>query len=72
VHSCGPLMRNLHEALPPGRRGAWAASAAELQPLVLADIRPGDVVTVKGSNGSRTSAIVAALKAAFPMPADAA
>jgi UDP-N-acetylmuramoyl-tripeptide--D-alanyl-D-alanine ligase len=72
VHACGPLMRHLHEALPPERRGAWAPSAGELQPLVLAGIRPGDVVTVKGSNGSRTGAIVAALKAAFPHPADAA
>jgi UDP-N-acetylmuramoyl-tripeptide--D-alanyl-D-alanine ligase len=72
VHSCGPLMRHLHDALPPARRGRWAPSAADLQPLVVADLGPGDAVTVKGSNGSRTGAIVAALKAAFPMPADAA
>ena len=32
---------------------------------VLRGLRPGDAVTVKGSNGSRTGRIVAALKSRF-------
>lgn len=61
VFTAGPLMRALHDALPPTRRGAWAASAAELAPLVADAIGPGDIVMVKGSNGSRASLIVEAL-----------
>ncbi len=61
--SAGPLMRAFHEALPPSLRGAWAPSAAELAPLVAAAVRPGDVVVVKGSNGSKASLVAGALRA---------
>ena len=61
--SAGPLMRAFHDALPPGLRGGWAASAAELAPVVAAAVRPGDVVMVKGSNGSKASLVAEALKA---------
>jgi UDP-N-acetylmuramoyl-tripeptide--D-alanyl-D-alanine ligase len=37
--------------------------AASLEPLVAEALRPGDVVMVKGSNGSRMHALVAGLKA---------
>ena len=66
VFTAGPMMRALHDALPEARRGAWAESAQALAPDVQAALRPGDVVMVKGSNGSKASAVVAALKAAFP------
>ncbi|WP_425352989.1 UDP-N-acetylmuramoylalanyl-D-glutamyl-2,6-diaminopimelate--D-alanyl-D-alanine ligase [Alsobacter soli] len=65
VFAAGPLMKNLWLALPLEKRGAYAPSAAELTGAVLAALRAGDVVTVKGSNGSRTGAIVAALKSRF-------
>ena len=65
VFTAGPLMRHLHDALPAAHRGGWAATAAELAPRVQAALRPGDVVMVKGSNGSRASTVVSALKAAF-------
>ena len=61
TYLAGPSMRHLHEALPPGRRGVWAHSAAELAPAVVAAVRPGDTVMVKGSNGSQASLIVRAL-----------
>ena len=61
--SAGPLMRAFHEALPSGRRGAWAPTAAELAPLVVAAVRAGDVVVVKGSNGSKASVVARALEA---------
>jgi UDP-N-acetylmuramoyl-tripeptide--D-alanyl-D-alanine ligase len=54
-------MRALHEALPVGRRGAWAEDAAKLAPAVTAAVRPGDVVMVKGSNGSKASLVARAL-----------
>ena len=61
--SAGPLMRAFHDTLPPEHRGAWAPSAAELAPLVVAAVRPGDVVVVKGSNGSKASLVARALEA---------
>ncbi len=67
TYLAGPSMRHLHEALPQGRRGVWAHDAAELAPAVLAAIRPGDTVMVKGSNGSNAGLIVKALvEAALP------
>lgn len=70
VYAAGPLMKSLWQALPLEKRGAWAPSAAELEPIVLGGLRAGDAVTVKGSNGSRTGSIVAALRSHFaPQPA---
>jgi UDP-N-acetylmuramoyl-tripeptide--D-alanyl-D-alanine ligase len=62
VLCCGPLMRNLWEALPPHCRGAYADDAGALEPRVLAAVRAGDAVMVKGSYGSRMAPIVAALQ----------
>jgi UDP-N-acetylmuramoyl-tripeptide--D-alanyl-D-alanine ligase len=63
VFAAGPLMKSLWDALPPTRRGAYAETAAELAPYVSRAIEPGDVVMVKGSNGSKASAVAAALAA---------
>lgn len=71
VFACGPLMKGLYESLPSAMRGAYADDAAALEPLVLDALRAGDVVTVKGSLGSRMGPIVKALLARFPtMPAE--
>ena len=45
-----------------GAGGAGGGGAAALQPAVLDAVRGGDVVVVKGSNGSRMAPLVAALK----------
>jgi len=71
VYTAGPLMRALHDALPAQRRGAWAPTAAELEPILLQSVRGGDAVMVKGSNSSRMGPLVAALCARFaPIAAD--
>jgi UDP-N-acetylmuramoyl-tripeptide--D-alanyl-D-alanine ligase len=63
VFCAGPLMKSLWESLSATRQGGYAGSAAELAPRVAAAVRPGDVVMVKGSNGSAAHNITAALKA---------
>jgi UDP-N-acetylmuramoyl-tripeptide--D-alanyl-D-alanine ligase len=60
----GPEMKRLHDALPASRQGAWRARAEDLAPVVIEALRPGDVVMVKGSKGSKASVVVDALKAA--------
>lgn len=71
VLACGPLMKGLYERLPSALRGGYAAQSDELEPLVLDVIRAGDVITVKGSLGTRMGPIVKAIQARFPaMPTD--
>ena len=62
LFTAGPNMARLYYAAPDKIRGAHRFTAAELEDAVLAVARAGDVVMVKGSNGSRMSRIVAALK----------
>jgi UDP-N-acetylmuramoyl-tripeptide--D-alanyl-D-alanine ligase len=66
VFCAGPLMQALWDALPAALRGGWAATAAELAVEVRDAVRPGDVVMVKGSNGSKARLIAAALAAPSP------
>ncbi len=69
VFCSGPLMRSLWEALPSGVRGGYAETAAALEPAVLAAIRDGDAMMVKGSLGSKMGPIVRALERQFARPA---
>jgi UDP-N-acetylmuramoyl-tripeptide--D-alanyl-D-alanine ligase len=62
VHCAGPRMRALHGALPAERRGEWHESAEALAARASHLVGPGDIAMVKGSNGSRISAVVEALK----------
>ena len=61
VHTAGPEMRRLHDILPPKLRGLWCETAAELAARVSELVAPGDVVMVKGSNGSKASLVAKAL-----------
>jgi len=63
VFLCGDTMKALWERLPASRRGAWAATSAELVAPLKQALREGDVVLVKGSNGTRLSLVIDALKA---------
>ena len=71
VFAAGPLMQSLWDALPPTRRGGYAGTAAELAPLVARAAEPGDVVMVKGSNGSKAGLIARALRALDVRPGEA-
>ncbi|WP_288948923.1 UDP-N-acetylmuramoyl-tripeptide--D-alanyl-D-alanine ligase [uncultured Paracoccus sp.] len=62
VHTAGPRMRALHEALPETRRGLHAATAAELAERVGELVATGDIVLVKGSKSSKVSTVVDALR----------
>ncbi|HEX2114556.1 MAG TPA: UDP-N-acetylmuramoylalanyl-D-glutamyl-2,6-diaminopimelate--D-alanyl-D-alanine ligase [Alphaproteobacteria bacterium] len=63
VFTCGQYMARLYDALPAALRGAHAPNSEALVPLIRAAVRPGDVVVVKGSLGSRMGRIVDALLA---------
>src|SRR6202158_5917211 len=51
VFCAGPLMRSLWEALPAARRGGYAESAERIEAEVVAALRPGDAIMIKGSHG---------------------
>jgi len=61
VYCAGPLMAALWQVLPSARRGGYAKTAAELAAQVVTAVRPGDVIMVKASAGSRMGPIVRAL-----------
>lgn len=64
VFCCGPLMRHLYEALPMSLRGAHAPDSEALLAFLKPSLRPGDLVLVKGSLGSRMGVIVRGLAGA--------
>jgi UDP-N-acetylmuramoyl-tripeptide--D-alanyl-D-alanine ligase len=63
VFANGPQMRALWDKLPASRRGAHGATSAEIAPKFIDAIRAGDIVLVKGSNGSKMAVIIDALRA---------
>lgn len=66
VYTCGPLMKNLYNALPQDKRGAHHDDSKEMAKIVPEVLVPGDVVLVKGSRGGgekpRMQVIVEALR----------
>ncbi|MBV8851098.1 MAG: UDP-N-acetylmuramoylalanyl-D-glutamyl-2,6-diaminopimelate--D-alanyl-D-alanine ligase [Methylobacteriaceae bacterium] len=65
VFAAGDHMRHLFDALPERIRGVWASRASELHAPVIEAIHGGDIVMVKGSNGSRMGPLVVALRDHF-------
>ena len=65
VFACGPNMAHLFAMLEPERQGYWAESSDGLAERLLDTVRPGDVVMIKGSLGSRMAPLVEALKTRF-------
>ncbi|MFV0474176.1 MAG: UDP-N-acetylmuramoylalanyl-D-glutamyl-2,6-diaminopimelate--D-alanyl-D-alanine ligase [Pikeienuella sp.] len=62
VHSCGPMMRALHDALPPEKRGKWFETSADLAAVAGRKLDAGDVAMVKGSLGSKMAPVVEAIR----------
>ena len=62
VFAAGPRMAARMEALPASRRGGYAETSDALIPIIAGSLRSGDIVLVKGSNGSKMSRVVAALQ----------
>ena len=65
VFACGPNMAHLFAELGPSQQGLWAETSDGLADRLLDSIRPGDVVMIKGSLGSRMAPLVEALKSRF-------
>ena len=63
VYLAGPLMKNLWNALPQALRGGYAETADELTPALIEGLQGGDVIMVKGSNGSKAGLIAKTLLA---------
>jgi UDP-N-acetylmuramoyl-tripeptide--D-alanyl-D-alanine ligase len=69
VFTVGKDMRALFDALPQARRGAHAPDAAAMAELLPRRLKAGDVITVKGSHGSKMREVVARLAAGALAPA---
>ena len=63
LFSCGPNMSELSNSVPPAMNLLHADASAGLIARLCETVRPGDVVTVKGSLGSRMAPVVEALLA---------
>lgn len=61
VFSSGQGMASLMNLLPSQKLGGWASDAGKLAPQVQHACRPGDLVLVKGSLGSRMGEVVSYL-----------
>jgi UDP-N-acetylmuramoyl-tripeptide--D-alanyl-D-alanine ligase len=70
VFCAGPMMEALWQALPSERRGGYAKTAAALEPDVVAAIRGGDAVMIKGSAGSKMAPIVKSLATRYSRDAE--
>ncbi|WP_370205565.1 UDP-N-acetylmuramoyl-tripeptide--D-alanyl-D-alanine ligase [Pararhodobacter marinus] len=62
IHTVGPRMQALVEALPERLRGLHVAQADDLGEQAHNLVQPGDVVLVKGSKGSYVSRVVDVLR----------
>jgi UDP-N-acetylmuramoyl-tripeptide--D-alanyl-D-alanine ligase len=63
VFANGAQMKSLWDVLPASRRGAYGEKSCDIAPALMAALRVGDVILVKGSLGSRMAVIIDALKA---------
>jgi UDP-N-acetylmuramoyl-tripeptide--D-alanyl-D-alanine ligase len=63
VYCCGQMMKLLYEELPPEMQGFQAPDSTTLAQHLAAELRPGDIVTVKGSNAINMRLVVDAVKA---------
>lgn len=69
VHTCGPLMHVLHEALAQEKRGLHCADSQELADAIAQTVDAGDVCMVKGSLGAQMARVVTGLRDLGTVPA---
>lgn len=69
VYCSGKHMHALWELLPSSVKAFYAEESSGLKDRLLEDVRPGDVIMIKGSLGSKMGPLVEALKKEYP-PAD--
>ncbi len=62
LFACGPLMEAMYNKLPELWQGGYAAKSTELSEIIINELKPGDVILVKGSLGSRMAYIVDAIE----------
>jgi UDP-N-acetylmuramoyl-tripeptide--D-alanyl-D-alanine ligase len=65
VFACGPHMKGLYDALPQSKKGGYALTSSSIEATLAGNLKAGDVVMVKASNGTRLGPVVAALKTQF-------
>ncbi len=65
LFGAGPLTSALYDAAPASLRAAHCSRAEDLREPLISALQAGDVVMVKGSNGSRMGPLAAALKDHF-------
>lgn len=65
VFACGPHMKGLYDALPAAKKGGYSLTLSSLEAALANQLRAGDVVMIKASNGTHLDAVVAALKTQF-------
>lgn len=62
VFTAGPLSRRLYDALPRHMQGAARERPSELAPAIVAAVRAGDILLVKGSNAIKMRAVIDELR----------
>ena len=65
VLACGPMMRLLLDELAPASAAPGRRPRPSWRPSCSSAVRPGDVVMVKGSLGTRMAPLVEAMLARF-------
>lgn len=63
LFASGPLMRHLWESVAETQRGGYASTSNEIAEAATKAIKPGDIVMIKGSYGSKMRVVVDALRA---------
>ncbi len=71
VLACGENMQRLWDALPRAIQGRYATDSDGLADAVVDAVRPGDVIMIKGSLGSKMGPLVNLLKNQFETAGDA-
>jgi UDP-N-acetylmuramoyl-tripeptide--D-alanyl-D-alanine ligase len=61
VFTAGELMMHVHDAIPAAMRAGHVAQALQLLPLIVKELKAGDILLVKGSHGSHMYELAQAL-----------